>query len=82
MANEPCHPFSAQQCQKQLDRIERKIDGMDSKLDKVDRISAVHGVKIQMLQDESKMHKTRIWTVIVLVIGGGVTAAWAAITGK
>jgi len=82
MANEPCHPFSALQCQKQLDRIEQKIDGMDFKLDKVDRISAVHGVKIKAIQADHARNSSRIWTVIVLVIGGGVTAAWAAITGK
>ncbi len=66
----------------QLDRIEHKIDRMDVKLDKVDRITAVHGAKIKANSAEITAIKGRGWAVIVLVLGGFITACYAAVTGK
>lgn len=66
----------------QIDRIENKLDKVLSEQSKIGRIVAVHGAKITALQEESKAHKARWWAVILLVLGGGVTAGWAAVTGK
>ena len=66
----------------QLDRIERTLNAMDSKLDKVDRICAVHGTKIAANAEAIRGVQSKLWSVLVLCIGGLVTAAFAAITGS
>lgn len=66
----------------QLDRIEDHIVEIRREQSKQGVKSAVHEERIKQLEDDAKLQRARIWSVLLLIIGAGVTAGWAMLTGK
>jgi hypothetical protein len=62
--------------------MERKLDQMDVKVDKLVTGRAVHEVRIKALEDENKTSRARWWTVVTLLLGAVATSVWNATTGK
>lgn len=63
--------------QDSFERIERKLDRILSEQAKVGRIIAVHGVKINQLQEAQKSGFNKSWSIIFLVLSafvGGLTS--------
>jgi prefoldin subunit 5 len=62
----------------QLDRIERKMDSLDTKIDSMATTQARHDERIKAVESSQEKQGGKLWAVVAMVLSGFL----GGITGK